>query len=352
MRIVVAICGTLLSAGVANAHEAWLLTPTELEELSRLPIPPVFTNLPLLMTVSLCASVVLYGAVLVEERYRIFDSVFLWFLNKEMKDVVPLAIRLGMAATIGLSALGALPRHGTKLWSEPTLFVPDMMLSTLNIWLWQWLLGSASLTVCMLLLIGLATRFAAIVIIVLSFAGCILFGKAFTLHYAGHFIAPAILLFCCGAGKYSADSAFQIEYLNVGGLVDPRLFLGITQLLTGLTFVSLAVSVKFMQPTLLIAVLDHADFDFFKIPLPIAALIIMYVELLAGVLLIFGRMVRPIAFFLLCAFTFFAVILGESPAMHANLYGLMFAFLLYGGSPLSVSLSWQRPALAPYAGRA
>ena len=269
-----------------------------------------------------------------------------------MKDVGPLAIRLGMATTIGLSALGALPRHGTKLWSEPTLFVPDMMLSTLNGWFWPWLLGSASLTVCMLLLLGLATRFTAMVIVILSVIGCILFGQKFTLHYAGHFIAPAVLLYHYGAGKFSVDSAFQIEYLDLRGLADPRLFWGIAQLLTGLTFVSLAVSVKFLQPTLLIAILDHAEFNFFNIPLPIVALLMMHVELLAGVLLIFGRMVRPIAFFLLCAFTFFAVILGENPALHGNLYGLMFAFLLYGGSPLSVSLSWRHPELVNYPGRA
>ena len=58
-----------------------------------------------------------------------------------------------------------------------------------------------------------------------------------------------------------------------------------------------------------------------------------YVELPAGFLLALGRLVRPIAFFLLCAFTFFAVVLDESPALHSNLYGLMIMCLLRGGSP-------------------
>jgi hypothetical protein len=54
------------------------------------------------------------------------------------------------------------------------------------------------------------------------------------------------------------------------------------------------------------------------------------VEVIAGTLFAFRRLTRPIAIVLIGAFTFFALTLGESPLLHANLYGTMVLCLLSG----------------------
>ena len=337
LRVIGLLCATISVTGIARAHEAWLLTPSELEALSRAPVPAVFQHLPFLQVVTLGACLLLFAGVLAEESFRFSGCSLGRAMRQRARDIGPLALRVGLAVTLGLSALGGLPRHGTARWSEPTLFVPDMVLSSVPGWNW---LAATALIVSALLLLGLATRLTAIAVVAMGIAGCMAFGQTFVLHYAGHFIAPGILLTFYGAGKYGLDGLLPNGLALEPWLPDETTVWGIAQLLTGLTFIGLSVSVKFAQPTLLIAILDHARFDFFGIPLPLVALIMMYVELLAGFLLAFGRLMRPVALFLLCAFTFFAVILGESPLLHGNLYGLMFMCLLHGGCPLTISIGW------------
>ncbi|UWQ79660.1 DoxX family protein [Leisingera sp. S132] len=331
----------MLCGGQASGHEAWLLTPAELETLAHASLPPLFQNFELLQAASIIAGIVLFAAVLAEEKFQNLGQGLLRSITLHTRDIGPAVLRLGLAATLGLSALGGLPRHGTALWTQPTLFVPDMVLSTQPGWGW---LAIVSLATAALLLAGAATQLAAGAVIVLSLVGCAVFGKVFILHYAGHFIAPSLLLMCCGGGKYSIDALLPAKITLPGMKTHCEMHWGMAQLLAGLTFVSLAITVKFMQPNLLVAILEHSWFGFFGIPLPVVALIMMYVEVLAGVLLIFGRLVRPIALFLLGAFTFFVIILGESPALHGNLYGLMFMFLLRGGTPVVLSVSWRRSA--------
>ena len=343
LLLVGVFCAAISGVQNAVAHEAWLLTPAELDELSRAPLPPLFANLQFLQLMSLGACLFLFLVVLAEETFRLPGGALLRNLKRNASDIGPLALRAGLATTLGLSALGGLPRHGTAMWSEPTLFVPDMVLSSLPGWTW---LAGAELIVAFLLLFGVATRLAAIAVLALTDLGCALFGQTFAFHYAGHFLAPAVLLCCYGAGKYGLDRLLPDKLSIQTFLPDEEYFWGIAQLLTGLTFVSLAVSVKLAQPTLLIAVLEHARFGFLGIPLPLVALIMSFVELLAGILLAAGRLVRPIALFLLCAFTFFAVVLSESPALHGNLYGLMFICLLHGGCPLNISIGWGRKPVA------
>ena len=208
----------------------------------------------------------LFAGVLAEETCRLPSPAILAIIRRSSGDVGTLAMRIGLAVTLGLSALGGLPRHGTALWSEPTLFVPDMALGTMPGWD---CLASAALIVSLLLLFGLATRLAAIAVVALSITGCLVYGQTFVLHYAGHFIAPGILLAFYGAGKCSLDRLLPMKHPAACGLPDKEYFWGIAQLLTGFTFVGLAVTVKFAQPTLLIAILDHASFGFFGIPFPL-----------------------------------------------------------------------------------
>ena len=100
--------------------------------------------------------------------------------------------------------------------------------------------------------------------------------------------------------------------------------------LVGGTFVYLGIAFKLLQPTLLIAILQHGQFPTFGLPIAIIALVMTGVEIVAGLLLALGRLVRPVAIFLIGAFTFFAVMLGETPLFHANLYGTALMLLMAG----------------------
>jgi len=68
----------------------------------------------------------------------------------------------------------------------------------------------------------------------------------------------------------------------------------------------------------------------FGLPMPVIALVMTGVEILCGALLIAGRLVRPVALAILGAVTFLAVVLGETPLFHANLYGALILLLLAG----------------------
>lgn len=117
--------------------------------------------------------------------------------------------------------------------------------------------------------------------------------------------------------------------------------------LLGATFVYLGITYKLNQPTLLIAILEHGNVPTFGLPLDVAALIMMLVELTAGAFLALGLLVRPIAFFLIGAFTFFAATIGETPLVHANLYGTMIMLLMVGDKVLSRNRSAVETPIQP-----
>ena len=100
--------------------------------------------------------------------------------------------------------------------------------------------------------------------------------------------------------------------------------------LTGATFVHLGIAVKLGEPTLLMAILEHGEVPRFGMSLEFMALVMGMVEIVAGGLLAAGRLVRPVALFLIFAFTFFAVTIGETPLFHANLYGVAIMLAMAG----------------------
>ncbi|MFW8595116.1 hypothetical protein [Cribrihabitans neustonicus] len=316
----------LLCAAPAAAHEAWLLTPEEVYKLSLAPVPALFFDRQALMLVALAAALAVFAALLLAERAQPAATRVLRPLHDASPDFGPLALRLGLGLTIGLNALGGLPRHGTARWSEPTLFVPDMQLSLAPGWEW---LAPAALTAAALLLAGLAVRTAALGVIVLVLLGACAFPVDFLLYYAPHFAAPALLLLHYGGGRFGLDAKLsgsrQARNANANAVWTTA------QVLSGAGFALIAVCVKFLQPTLLIAILDHGGLSFFGLPQPWTALFMMSIELLAGVLLAMGLLLRPVALFLIGAFTFFAIVLQESPLLHGNLYGLCVFLFLHGG---------------------
>ena len=235
-------------------------------------------------------------------------------------------LRVSLAAMLALAALGGLPRHGTAPWAEPTLFVPDMQLSLAPGWGW---LAIAQLILAAFLAAGLLTRAAGLALVALSLLGLAAFGPTFT-AYAPHFIAPGLMLAVCGGGALALDRHVGTEdWLRPPERLARAGWIVALALIGG-GFVYLGVTFKLTQPTLIIAILEHGHVPVLGLPLPVVALVMAGVEVIAGTLFALRRLTRPIAIFLIGAFTFFALTLGESPLLHANLYGAMGFCLLSG----------------------
>ncbi len=324
---------TAVSGSKLSAHEAWVLSPSEYAALAAEPVPEIFLS----STTLLCASVVAMFMV----AFALWLQSYLASYEERLSQFLPLLglriggplLRLGLAVPIGLGALGGLPRHGTERWAEPTFLVPDMQISSMP---GYETLCFFSLLTAGLLVVGLWTRVAALLVILLTLAGGQLFGAVFIYCYAAHFIAPALVLMWIGPGPLSVDWHFSKTRPQMWGRLD--FVWPVIMLMTGATFVYLSLSIKLAHPTLLIAILEHGNLDQLGIPLAWVALVMMGVELIAGLLLMMGHLVRPIGLFLISAFTFFSVILGETPLFHANLYALTFMLVLFGAQPAADNL--------------
>ena len=328
-KVALALGAALLAAaGPALAHEAWLLTPAEIEALSREPMPAVFGSSPVMFAGAAGATFAAMLALHLEDRFRPVEARVASVLAPLAVTAGALILRLGLAAMLLLAATGGLPRHGTAAWTQPTLFVPDMQLSLVPGWDWL-IVAQAALGVTLAL--GIATRASGVVLILGSALGLLLFGSPF-LSYAPHFAAPGVMLVAIGGGALSVDRLMEdgSEPGPVRAACAGHAW-RIAQAMVGVGFVYLAVAYKLTQPTLLIAILEHGNFPTFGLPLSWIALGMTGVEILCGTLLALGRLTRPVALVLIGAITFLAVTLGETPLFHANLYGIMVLFALSGG---------------------
>lgn len=310
----------------AKAHEAWLLTPAEIEALAAEPVPHLFTSQLWLGIAALIGGVVTVAALRAEDVLRVHEERLCQPLAARAAEIGPLVLRLGLAVMLVLAATGGLPRHGTAMWAEPTLLVPDMQLGLIAGWDW---LIAVQLGIAILLMLGLFTRAASIGLIALALLGPILFGSTF-LSYTPHFAAPGLMLALAGGGALSLDREFAIAdpLVPARALLQPGWRLA--QILVGAGFLYLAIAYKLTQPTLLIAILDHGSLPTFGMPNAVIALIMTGIEIICGALLIVGRLTRPVALAIIGAITVLAIGLGETPLFHANLYGVMIFFALSG----------------------
>lgn len=326
------------SGGSAAAHELWLLTPTEIEQLAVTPMPPLFTSSLWLGLAALLGACLTGIALRTEEFLRPHENRLAVPLVALALSLGPLALRWGLAVMLGLAALGGLPRHGTLPWTEPTFLVPDMQLSMLPGWGW---LAPVQIALAVVLAVGLCSRLAGLAVIALAVLGLLMAGGPF-LSYAPHFAAPGLMLALAGGGALSLDRWCAVDG---GADIAPQVRqLGwrLAQILIGAGFVYLAIAYKLTQPTLLIAILEHSNLPNFGLPWPVLALIMTGVEIICGALLIAGRLTRPVAVVIILAITTLAIGLGETPLFHANLYAVMLFLVLTGQR-----LPDPEPAIAP-----
>ncbi|MFL4470578.1 hypothetical protein ACERZ8_12065 [Tateyamaria armeniaca] len=302
------------------------MTPSEIEELSRASIPALFRSQ---LWLGLAASVgfaVTLVALRFEPLIAIVEDRVITPVWKRHGGIGPLALRFGLAIMMLLAAFGGLPRHGTEAWITPTFLVPDMQLTTVA---GAPVLISVQVALAILLIAGFATRACGVAMIALSLTGPIVFGPSFW-SYSPHFAAPGLILIALGAGRFSVDHVLNCD--TAERLIAPyrQVFWRMSHILIGAGFVYLGLAYKLIQPTLLIAILEHGNMPTFGIPMPIIALVMTGVEILCGALLVTGRLVRPVALAILGAITFLAIVLGETPLFHANLYGALLVILLAG----------------------
>lgn len=325
----------------AVAHEAWLLTPAEIAALATAPVPALFQSQIWLGVAAFIAAGVACFALSVEKYWQPVESFIFAPVADFVADIGALLLRIGLGVMLLLAAAGGLPRHGTALWAQPTLLVPDMQLQYLqsaDLWIWS----QALIGICFIL--GFMTRLAAIALAVLACFGLILFGQAF-LSYTPHFIGPSLIVFLLGGGVYSLDFVIgTFRWGAVPAYLEQPIWRA-AQILVGVGFVYLAIAYKVLQPTLLIAILEHGNMLRFGLPMSVIALVMTGVEIICGLLLILGRLVRPVSLAIIGAITMLAVVLAETPLFHLNLYGAMICFLMAGRKitlPLHVSFEQGR----------
>ncbi|MEL6207215.1 MAG: hypothetical protein AAFR47_18135 [Pseudomonadota bacterium] len=321
-----ALFSVALAASASWAHEAWILTPREIEALAEAPIPALFlSQMWLLVAAALSAGVAL-AALSAEDRFGAEIDARLRPLASSAVEIGPTILRISTGLMLGLAALGGLPRHGVEPWTTPTFLVPDMALNLVPGWD---ILAPVQFALALFLILGLAVRLCGAVLVALSVLGLAIFGAGFV-AYAPHFAAPGIMLMLAGSGAAAVDRLLGTDALFRPGPEVQQAAWRATQILVGAGFIYLAVAYKLFQPTLIIAILDHGNVPTLGLPLPVVALLMTSVEITAGALLVMGRLVRPMAALLIGAMTFLAVVLGETPLFHANLYGVMVFYLMVG----------------------
>lgn len=311
----------------AKSHEAWLLTPDEIAALVMAPIPAVFESSLWLGLAAVIGFAVTAVALRFEPALEAIERVLLAPVAGYATMIGALVVRFGLGLLLLLAAMGGLPRHGTPPWIKPTFLVPDMQLALVPGWD---VLITAQVVVAFCLFLGLFTRLAGLTVIGFAVLGTVVFGSAF-LSYAPHFAAPGLMLLVMGGGAASLDQIVSTQQRDFQRETRQVLW-RCAQILIGLGFIYLGVAYKLIQPTLLIAILEHGQMPTLGLPMPIIALVMTGVEIICGALLVMGRLVRPVSVAILGAITFLALVLGETPLFHANLYGAMLCLLLAGRS--------------------
>src|SRR3954451_8057670 len=92
----------------------------------------------------------------------------------------------------------------------------------------------------------------------------------------------------------------------------------------------MGVASKMLPPDLMIGIVKLYDLPVLSRAPEAFTLVMMLVEVAAGLLIIAGILLRPLAIVLMAAFLFFASLLPESYMGHALFYGVVLSFFING----------------------
>ncbi len=335
---IAALMPGLLAPSPAAAHEAWVLTPAEMIELLSLPTPAIFHQPTIAnVAISVLALLAIGAAMVAEPVWQVISRQPAEKVAERFGAFIPLAMRLSMAALFVLAALGLMPRHGTEILTMPTLMFPDLELGDLGPG-WSWL-APAQLALAVCLVSGLFVRAAAAATIGLAVLAHALFGNVmFT--YSPHVVAPALFLLFRGAGRFALSipplPVFERSARALEDWPAERVQL-LLQILIGAGFVYMGVAWKLLQPTLIMHIVEAGGVPRFGLPLDIFAFAMAMVEIVVGLLVMFGVLVQPMCLVLFGAFAFMSITLGENPLIHIHIYGVMIALLVHGAGRWQLS---------------
>ena len=322
---------TLATAGSALAHDTWVITHEQEALAHAIPPPAIFTTLGIAnVAIALIALIGVVGWIGIG-RTDIPDRIAAR-LNLPRVDAarlepwVPVALRLGLAAMFVTAAFGLHPRLGYAVGESPVLFASDLEFRHLP-GDWTWLVW-VQVALGVAFLLGVWTRVASILLAVLVLLGCWLF-TVDMLAYAGVLIGTAYYLLVKGGGRFEllADPDSLVRRV---ASVPPGRPQAVLRILTGLSFLYLGILYKFLHPTYLLAGVEFYGLPLFGFPAEVFVFIVATVEVVVGILITAGVMVRPLSFVLVFAFAFFSISMNEGVLGHSFLYGIVFALFASG----------------------
>jgi uncharacterized membrane protein YphA (DoxX/SURF4 family) len=317
--------------GAASAHEAWVLTADQMTALLAEPTPAIFAGVtPLNLAITMMASVAFLVGIMADVPYKTMVLPVVRRRTALLRDYLPLFMRLCLSALLAMAALGLMPRHGVESMTVSTLLLPDLDLPQLGGG-WSWLIG-VQLALAAAFAIGLYVRAAAAGFILLNILAVALFGVVM-FDYLGHLVAPAVLLLFSGSGRFAiplptVPGARRLVTLLEGQPLQRVMF--VVQMMVGATFVYMGLAKKLLQPNLIIGVLESHGFSFLGIPVEIIAFCMAMVEIVVGMLIMFGAMLELVTVALFFCFMFLAFMLNESIMLHIHIYASMAAFVVLG----------------------
>lgn len=333
--------------GTAVAHEQWILTPEQMQEWGAKPLPDLFTTwslgnvIPILAFIAFLACWVRLGFTGARELFPDLQAR----LASHGGIVAPI-LRFCLAWALLSSALGAEPRVGVHAFSAPSLFAPDMLLHELSPG-WAWLRW-AQIVIGLALLFGIYVRFFAAVLVGLAILGLGLFGTSM-LAYVGVVLGAGIYLVLQGPGRYFVPlplpAASWLGPVQAWLAAQPRQRAqAILRVLTGVTVLYMGVSYKVLHPNLMIGIIEIYELPILSLAPETFTLVMMLVEVAAGLLIIVGILLRPLAIVLMAAFLFFASLLPESYMAHAMFYGAVISFFINGAGHWRAPEARDKPA--------
>lgn len=319
----------LLFANFAFAHERWIMSDEQIIQWNALPKPELFTA----VSAHNAGLITVFSLFIVGWVWLGFTGARELFPDLQARlasygDHVPRILRVCLAWVLLSSAFGAEPRFGVEPFTTPTLFAPDLYLSSLDA-SWAWLRW-AEVFLALTILFGIYVRVFASLLIALCLLGFYLFGEGI-LAYAGALIGASIYLILQGAGRHylPLPSLEALRPVQTWLANQPRQRAqAIMRILTGTTMLYLGVVFKLLQPNLSIGILTMYEVPVLSLAPETFTLVMTLVEISAGILMIAGVLLRPLSLFLIAAFSIFSFLLPETITAHILFYGVTFSCLI------------------------
>lgn len=344
--LIIGVCAALLSAGQATAHERWVLTPDQMLTLNAQPKPEIYTQFTLMGGLIIGFFGLILGGLIYVHYFRKPDRWLLMLSGRMQRfvDWIQPLLRLTLGWTLIASAMGLVPRLGNSAMAYPTLLAPDLELAILGPG-WHWLI-TAELILGFWFMFGLWTRVASGALFLLIHLALFRYGEPFLAYYPT-FLGISIYLIIRGGGRgtmQTRTAPFLLPVLNYLESIPMRYPQYILRVLAGFNFIFLGVWFKVLQPNLAVGIIEIYEMPIFSLAPESFTLFMACVEIVAGIAIMAGILIRPAAVFLFFAFFFFATFLPEGYDAHLAFYGVLMAFLLGGPGRLSSVGIYQRKA--------